>query len=43
VLYGDTTGAGMLKEIVEGGRQISVFPELAEMVSRMSAPYGGTL
>jgi nitrite reductase (NADH) large subunit len=31
VLYGDTAGAGRLKEIVESGRQISEFPELAEL------------
>jgi len=31
VLYGDTTGAGRLKEIVESGRQMSEFPELAEI------------
>ena len=31
VLYGDTTGAGRLKEIIESGRQISEFPEFAEM------------
>ena len=29
VLYGDTGRAGLLKEVVESGRQISEFPELA--------------
>ena len=29
VLYGDTRRAGLLKEVVESGRQISEFPELA--------------
>ena len=35
VLYGDTAGAGRLKEIVESGRQISEFPELAELFPRL--------
>ena len=35
VLYGDTTGAGRLKEIIESGRQISEFPELAELFPRL--------
>ena len=35
VLYGDTSGAGRLKEIVESGRQISEFPELAEMFPQL--------
>ncbi|MDD2735806.1 MAG: FAD-dependent oxidoreductase [Desulfuromonadaceae bacterium] len=39
VLYGDTTGAGRLKEIVESGRQISEFPELAEMFPRLAASH----
>ncbi len=37
VLYGDTAGAGRLKEIVESGRQISEFPELAELFPRLAA------
>lgn len=36
VLYGDTAGAGRLKEIVESGRQISEFPELAELFPRLA-------
>lgn len=39
VLYGDTAGAGRLKEIVESGRQISEFPELAKLFPRL---YRGT-
>lgn len=39
VLYGDTTGAGWLKEIVESGRQISEFPELADMFPRLASPH----
>ena len=35
VLYGDTTGAGRLKEIVESGRQASEFPELGELFPRL--------
>ena len=35
VLYGDTAGAGRLKEIVESGRQMSEFPELAELFPRL--------
>lgn len=31
VLYGNTTGAGWLKELVESGCQISEVPELADM------------
>lgn len=31
VLYGDTAGAGWLKECIESGRQISEFPELATL------------
>lgn len=30
VLYGDTSQAGLLKEVVESGRQISEFPELVQ-------------
>jgi nitrite reductase (NADH) large subunit len=40
VLYGDTAGAGMLKEIVESDRQISEFPELAALFPFMAAAYG---
>ena len=36
VLYGDTAGAGRLKEIVESGRQISEYPELAELFPRLA-------
>lgn len=36
VLYGDTAGAGRLKEIVESGRQISEFPELTELFPRLA-------
>jgi len=32
VLYGDTSRAGLLKEVVESGRQISEFPELVQQV-----------
>lgn len=39
VLYGDTAGAGRLKEIVESGRQISEFPELAELFPRLAASH----
>ncbi len=39
VLYGDTTGAGMLKEIIESGRQISEFPELADMFPSLASPH----
>ncbi|MDD2897666.1 MAG: FAD-dependent oxidoreductase [Desulfuromonadaceae bacterium] len=31
VLYGDTSGAGTLKDIIESGRQLSEFPELADL------------
>ncbi len=34
-LYGDTAGAGLLKEIIESGRQLSEFPELADMFPRL--------
>lgn len=39
VLYGDTSRAGWLKEIVESGRQTTEFPELAEMFPRLASPY----
>ncbi|MDD5285606.1 MAG: FAD-dependent oxidoreductase [Desulfuromonadaceae bacterium] len=35
VLYGDTTTAGLLKEIVESGRQISEFPELVTLFPKL--------
>lgn len=38
VLYGDTSGAGRLREIVESGRQMSEFPELAELFPRLVSP-----
>ena len=37
VLYGNTAGAGRLKEIIESGRQISEFPELAELFPRLAS------
>ena len=37
VLYGDTAGAGRLKEIVDSNRQISEFPELAEMFPQLKS------
>jgi nitrite reductase (NADH) large subunit len=39
VLYGDTAGAGHLKEIVESGRQISEFPELAELFPQLASSH----
>jgi nitrite reductase (NADH) large subunit len=39
VLYGDTSRAGWLKEIVEGGRQTTEFAELAELFPRLASPY----
>lgn len=38
VLYGDTSGAGRLKEIVESGRQLSEYPELAELFPQLVSP-----
>jgi nitrite reductase (NADH) large subunit len=35
VLYGDTRHAGLLKEMVESGRQITEFPELATMFPQL--------
>ncbi|MEI6213699.1 MAG: FAD-dependent oxidoreductase [Desulfuromonadales bacterium] len=38
VLYGDTSTAGLLKDIVENGRQISECPELAGLIHPSAIP-----
>jgi nitrite reductase (NADH) large subunit len=35
VLYGDSRSAGMLKEIIESGRQMSEFPEFTELFPQL--------
>ena len=39
VLYGNTAGAGRLKECIEDGSQISEFPELSEMFPELACLY----
>ncbi len=39
VLYGNTTGAGWLKEVIESGKQMSEFPESADMFPHLFSPF----
>lgn len=39
VLYGDTAGAGLMKEIIESGLQMSEFPELMELFPQLVSPH----